>query len=506
MPFDNLSDQPEHAWISEAFAEAVVANITAAGEEVVSLELRNRRLGQMGQNPSPHLPRTTLIELGQSLQATRAVQGSFRVEEGRITVTARVLDIHSAALVGVVEDRGELAQLLHVQNQLSKNILRLQGDRVPDSLEVSAARRRAIPLDAYRRYIKALSTEGDEQQALLEDSLARHPFYSEAKLLLGESFRRSGRARESIEVLSSIRPEDPVYRRAYFQVGLAFLAMSEPAGATEIFSNLAEREGSPVFYNNLGVARLRAGHLEDAGRVLRQAFEEDAGIEAPDEGLRADVAFNLGWCAFKEDRYAEAREWLRRAIELRPEDAQAHLLVALAAQAEGLEGESAEARVRALELDPALADLSVQALPALERIADRLPSHIPILVQDGARGSLAERVSHHMEQALGHREAGRREEAIQEAQRAVYLSPYSAGARLMLARLYRDAGALEKATDEVRVVLWSAESGPAHLLLAQILVARGELGEARSHAERAIALNPDDAAAREILDQIRAKP
>jgi tetratricopeptide (TPR) repeat protein len=508
MPFENLSST-EHAWLSEAFAEAVLAHLSACGEEVVERAERNRRLLEMGLPLDTPLTRASVIELGQSLVATRAVVGTFRLEEGRVQADARIVDLETAALIGVIKDEGALADLLVLQNQLAKNILRLEGASLPEAFSVSAARRKGIPFDAYQSFARALTREGEEQRALLEEALAKHPLYSEAKLLMGESFLRSGRAREAIEVLSAIRPEDPVYRRAYFTAGLAFLRGADFEAGAQVFGELARQEGAAAFYNNLAIAQLRAGKLPQALETLRSVVEPETPPERsptpnPSPVIPGDLLFNLGWCAWQSGKGADALRWLRQAVERNPSDAEAQWLRAAAARSQALPEEAEEAQKRAIELSPRLAELDAATVQGLERVFDRLPTTAPVLAADTAQGTLEDKVQQHLSKARAHRDAGRREEAVRELQRAVYLSPYSLEARLELSRVYRDAGELEKAAGEARIAVWTAEHSKAHLLLAEILVSLSEMDEAREHAERAAELDPANAEAAQLLERLRA--
>lgn len=482
MPFDNLSQGTEHAWVSEAFAEALTANLTAAGEDVVGLRERNQKLKAMGLPVGVPLTRATVIQLGQSLAARRAVVGSFRVSDQRIEVYARVLDLAKASMIGVIQDEGAFADLIRVQNQLSKNVLRLEGGSPPEAFVVSATRRRSIPREAYESYMKALLAEGEAQRALLESALALHPAYSEAKLLLGEAFLATGKARDAVDVLISIRPEDPFYRSAYFSAGLSYLEAGELDAAAQVFATLAEREGASVFYNNLGVTRFRAGELQEAMDDLSRAASA-----RPELGA---AFFNLGWIAWRSGKGAEALKWLREAVRTDPKDGEAYFLLGAAARAQALPDEAEDAQKKAIEISASYATLDASTIKGLERVVAVLPTSAPVLAADPVEGSLDDKVRYHVERARECETAGRREDAIRELERAVYLSPYSVAARLGLARLYRDAGDLQKAAGEARVILWNGDNVEAHVLLADVLLSSGQLDEARSHLDAVEKLEP----------------
>jgi len=62
-------------------------------------------------------------------------------------------------------------------------------------------------------------------------------------------------------------------------------------------------------------------------------------------------------------------------------------------------------------------------------------------------------------------------------------------------------GRLAEAIDALKISLWSEETAEAHAALAETYLAAKDAKAARAEAERALALNPGEQAARRVLDQ-----
>jgi hypothetical protein len=84
----------------------------------------------------------------------------------------------------------------------------------------------------------------------------------------------------------------------------------------------------------------------------------------------------------------------------------------------------------------------------------------------------------------------------------MYLAPYLDEPHLLAGRLYRRSGRLNEAIDEFKVAIWCRETVQARLALGEALLEAGEKDAARREAERALMLDPQSAAARELLKKI----
>ena len=497
MPLDDLSSPQTHRWIGEGFAEALEAHLRSAGNEVVGLEELHGALTAKGFSPGEPVSRATVIVMGRELGAARALVGSYQVVDGRIEVNLKVVDLDRGAIVGVIEDHDDLEELLELENRLAMNLFRLESDIVPAVFEKTSARRRKLPLGAHEKLARArVESNPDRRRELLSEALTIKEDYIEARLFVGRTLLDMGQPIEAIKTLSVLPTGEYVYRDAYFLTGLAYLAANQTAAAVEIFSNLSEQEDGAVFRNNLGVAMLRTGRIEDAIKELKKAVELEPKV--------ATYLFNLGWAYWRAGKGSEALQWFREAVGQDPEDGQAHLLYSAAAAAQALPEEAEKERELAITILPELAEVDTSTVEGMERVAERMPRASGAEAVDSSEYP-AEADRERLEQARILRASGRLGEAILELQRILYLEPHWADARIELADLYLESGEMEKAVGEYRVVLWDQESAPIRVKLAETYLELGNREEAQIHAERALELDPENAEARRLRERLESR-
>ena len=103
-----------------------------------------------------------------------------------------------------------------------------------------------------------VSAEPEEQRRRLEKALEYEPEYLEARLMLGRLLLKAGEPRRAIDVLVAAGDEGARDREAYFDLGLAYLAVDERGSALQVFESLTSVDRlESACYNNqcLGLMR-----------------------------------------------------------------------------------------------------------------------------------------------------------------------------------------------------------------------------------------------------------
>ncbi len=232
----------------------------------------------------------------------------------------------------------------------------------------------------------------EEAAAQIADSIALKPGEPSAHINLGRALRQLGRFAEAIAAFQSALRLDPqrtsaliglseslaangeptaaldAARRAVaidsgdaaaqFACGVALQALQQPDEAVDAYRRaLALDDRHAEVHNNLGLLLVERGDVADGLKHLRQAVARDPKLSAAYK--------NIGKALQQLGSPDEARAAIERALELAPDDADAH--VGLAVVLREIDPAAAETAVRhALTLNPDLADAH-HALAALQR-------------------------------------------------------------------------------------------------------------------------------------------
>jgi tetratricopeptide (TPR) repeat protein len=497
LPFENLAEDRAQDWRGSAFEEAVSSHLESAGFDVVDLTSRNRQILEKGFTLGEPITRASAIVLAKDLGADRVVLGEFRPAGERIEVSARLIDLTRGATVGVVDDFGDQKAFSRLANQIAKNLFRIERDQVPSSFDAEAERRRKIPPAALESSARArLASDRSERKGLLETALSSHADYLEVRLLLGDQLLEEGLAREATEVLAGVRGRGPLYQRAYFDLGLAYLQAGEPRLAFEVFRNLAETEGGPrAAHNNLGVALMRLDRIPEAIEAFGMARELGS-----DPGT---CLFNLGWAHWRAGKGALAFDLFEKLATENPIDAQAHFLLAAAALSQARPELAERSRATALVLAPHLEGVDPATVTSWERLLGAVEAGAAPAFVDASLES-EEDVFGLMEllDARALRSRGRTEEAIQLLQRNLYRDPNDTASRRELADIYRERGELQEALSELSILIWTEPSAETHVRLARVYLQMQEPGKAVEEVEKALRLDPEHPGARGLRSEI----
>ena len=258
--------------------------------------------------------------------------------------------------------------------------------------------------------------------------------------------------------------------------------------------------------NNLGVIQLRRGGSTQLG--LPTYYFNKAAEADPTE---PDYFFNLGYAYWLERDIAAAIYWLREAVRRDPTDGDAHFVLGVALSAADNPAEAAREKELARRLSSTYAEWekrpAADPVPkGLERIKRdvELPRarQIEATLATGNQRDQQELARFYLDRARRLYEQEHDRDALDEIRRTLFLSPYQADAHLLVARIYLRGGRVRDAIDALHISIWSNETAEAHAVLAQAHVEARELDLARSEASRALALDPESADAKRVLEQL----
>ena len=244
-------------------------------------------------------------------------------------------------------------------------------------------------------------------------------------LVLGTlTWRQAGLYRDAETLWRDTVAKNPDSFIANDNLGAILLLRGELEPATALFERAIRSK--PDFadgHNNLGLVRHRQGRLDEAVSFFREALRCDPSF--------VDAHNNLGILLAQQGRSSEALEHFHEAVRIRPSFANAHRNLGLTLEGLGRTNEAAGEYRETLRLTPDAQDVE-------ERLAWILATDPDSGVRNGAE---AVRLSEAANAATGGRdphaldvlaaayaEAGRFDDAVRAATRALELAGASAGA------------------------------------------------------------------------------
>lgn len=512
VPFDSASAEPRLRWLGEACAVLLTDELNARGLGAITRTERIRAFEQLHLPPYATLSRATVIKIGEIVGASEVIVGSFTVAGADLSVDVHALRIDVGRLEPQVTERAPLASIFTIFE-------RVAGRLAPDAAPDGSAREPRPPLDAFENYIKGLVADSPAAQAtFLETAIRQHPGYDRAQLALWEIRSEQDDDAAALAAARAVPPTSRQARRARFLAAVSLLELKRYDEAFDAFKALLDDAPAPppglktgaAIYNNLGIVQLRRGsstvQTGTPAYYLTKAADADPGDP--------DFLFNLGYAYVLERNSTGAIYWLREALRRDPADADAHYALAAALQASGSTVEAARERELARQLSSRYEDLERQ--PAADRTAvprglERVRTDMDAVrslrpeqaVVNSAQRDQRELAAFHLDRGrrLFEREEDR--EALIELRRAVYLSPYEAQAHLLIGRIYLRGGRAEQAVDALKISIWSEDTAPARVALAEAYLKQGKSTEARAELERALALDPASDAARRLLATLK---
>jgi tetratricopeptide (TPR) repeat protein len=490
IPFENTSPTPGLEWLSESFPETFHEQLNSPVLYIASRDERLRAYDRQGVPAGVHPSRATLYRLAEQMDVDYAVLGSYRYDGSRLTAIAQLLDMRAQKLSPAATESGLLADLGSLQSALAWDLLRLirTDFSVPkDKYIASVAPQR---LDVLENYVRGtLATSAEEKVKYYREATRLNPAYAQASLELGKTYYAQRAYELAIAALGQVQHSSPVAREANFYLGLAAYAHGDLAKSESAFQFVAARLPLAEVYNDLGVVAARRGQKK-AAEYFQRAIEND-----PSD---PDYHFNMGVTLSQAgDRAGAARE-LRTALDHRPNDAEAKMMLdSLTPPAAGSIVPSSATTKAPLERikrnyeEDAFRQMTTQ----MESWAE----------QQFARSDPRSHARFHVElgkELLAH---GFTTEAEAEFHHAAAVDPSSTAPLTALAEDYDALGNAREARAQAEASLRIRESAEAYLILARLDLRENRMEAAAQNINRALQLEPGNPVGQNLKRTLAAK-
>lgn len=500
LPFDNRTSQPNLEWIREAAAELLSSRFASAGFSPMTRADRVYALDHLGLPPGFQPSRASSLKLAQTLDADSIIVGSYSLDENNIVAKAQVVNVPQLRMSTAVSVRGPMGDMINIFDKLAWQLTRQLDPSFNGAEATFVAAGNNLRLNAFEQYIRGI-TEPDQAERMrhLQQSVKLSPDYSPAWMALGREQYNMQQYDQAAQAFARVNSSGPDGLEAGFYRGLSLVFSGAYPSAEKSFAEVAKTLPLAEVINNQAVAISRQGH--DATSLFVQATADDPN--------NADYHFNLAVSLKNQGNTTAALNELALCLKLRPTDSEAQSLQA-AWKHPALTRASAQASAQGSTQGSPQASMH-----ASTQVASTQTSAGSGTATTGAginRNSSADFGADPLERIVRTFDAAAFRQAAtvldqMEAARLAALSPTERAQKLCAqADGYLDRGLVLEAE---RLYQSAASSDPhsaaPHLGLARVRLRAGDPEGARTEAQAALALEPTNATAQQLLRQIQTR-
>lgn len=494
--------------MSESFPELLEDRLKWPKLNVLGREERLLAFDRIGIPYSSGLSRASLIKIGQELDADILVIGTFDSDGTQLKATASLLDLKKNVLKARLEEKVPLNQFQTACGRLAWKILTQLDALFPLSLNEFLGKFPVIPNVALENYIRGLiESDRAKQIRFFRQADKEYANYSKAIYQVGRLYHQERDYPTSTLWLQRLLKLEGDMPEASFLIGLNHLHLKNYDKAAGEFERLSRFIPASEIYTNLAIASSLKGSKEIASEAFEKAISGDPS--------QADYDFNLAYHRWKTGDFAGALKNLEALVERNDADAEVQYLLAKCYRAVGKTEESASALALAQELDPKIASWEAKKqMPDLFRVQSgfdassfrQLQLHLRQTQEAKNRAAAVKsQTRDEFESVHEMMDANRWDDAEKWLSQAIQRRPTSARAHLLMAQVLEARGERERAIPELRASLWLKEDTAVRLRLSQLYLALQRPQEAEMQARKILEIEPGSQAARDILAKV-AKP
>jgi TolB-like protein/DNA-binding winged helix-turn-helix (wHTH) protein/Flp pilus assembly protein TadD len=335
LPFENLSGNPEQDYFSDGLTEEMITQLGRLHPERLGVIARTTMMQYRGTHK-------TTREIGRELGANYILEGSVRRANGRVRITAQLIQVSDQTHLWADSYEQNLSDVLALQSEVAGAIAeRIQLQLTPAQRERLASAPAVNPA-AYEDYLKGRfywnkRTEEGFQKAIAQFSqaIAEDPNYAPSYAGLADTYSLLGsvpanalpprvamsKAREAAAKALAL---DESLAEAHVSLGYVKMAYEWdfPAAEAEFKRAIALNPAYPTAHQWYAFYLTAMGRADDAETQNLLAKKLDP--------LSLSVNSQIAWSYYIARRYDDAIAQSQKLIELEPNLYTSHLHLGLA--------------------------------------------------------------------------------------------------------------------------------------------------------------------------------
>ncbi len=343
LPFQNLSGDPGQEYFSDGLTEEMTTQLGS---------LQPERLGVIARTSAMKYKATqkSAAEIGQELRVDYVLEGSLRRLADRVRVSAQLIQVKDQTHLWAKSYDRELGDILRLESEVAQAITGEIRLKLTPQQEMRLAKRRPMNPEAYDSYLKGRYLWNRRNEQSLKKSveyfnlaIAKEPSYALAYVGLADSYNILGNLgflppREAYPKAKAAATKalelDSMLGEAHTALALASLLYDWNWQTAE-----NEFKQAIALGPNYGPAhQWYAVYLIAMGRH-EEALAENERAEKL-EPLSLTIISNFGWILYNARQYDQAIERCRKALEMDPNFALAHIYLGRAYLGKGMYAEA----------------------------------------------------------------------------------------------------------------------------------------------------------------------
>jgi TolB-like protein/Tfp pilus assembly protein PilF len=366
LPFANMSEDPKQEYFSDGITEEI---ITALSKTPKLFVIARNSTFTYKKKP------TKVQQVGRELGVKYVLEGSVRKAGDKVRITAQLVDAKTGNHIWAERYDRDLKDIFALQDEITMNVIEALELKLTEGEQALIYAGGTNNLEAYLKSLQAIEysrrqNPDDNQKAkrILEEAIGLDPNYAMAYRQLGtvhmmEVWMGTTKApKESLGKAAEFSKKalalDASLGMAHALLGHIFILMRNYEKGIEEGQRAVDLEPNGAdSHAFLGMGLQFADRPEEAIKILKKAIR----LNPMPPGW---YLHNLAIAYRNMDRYDEAIEWAKKAVDRHPSSVLSHLALASCYSLAGREKEAQAEATQALRIDPKF---------SLERLAKTTP-------------------------------------------------------------------------------------------------------------------------------------